>query len=312
LIVVGAAVTLNTVHEAYLAELPEDLRPDPLPHRRSTWWRWRDTEVHVERIGDPAAPRRALMLHGAGGNTAAMWPYAALTATRGYHVVVPDLPGYGRTLVPRPGAVRYPDWVGLACDLAVAERAAHGGPLLLIGASMGGMLAYEAATRTGVADRVVVTCLFDPRDPAARRHIGRLPWLGAAARPLLRLLAGPLADLRVPIRWIANMRAIANTDSLVELVLRDEHGGGNHVPLGFVRSFLESAPAVEPERADVPEIVLAHPAADRWTPVEISLSFFERISAPKRLVLLEGAGHYPVEAPGAHQLAETIADIARR
>lgn len=75
---------------------------------------------------------------------------------------------------------------------------------------------------------------------------------------------------------------------------------------GFVRSFLDSAPAVEPEDATGPAVVLAHPADDRWTPTEVSLRFFERIAAPKELVLLEGAGHYPVESPGAHQLVDAI------
>jgi alpha-beta hydrolase superfamily lysophospholipase len=294
------------VHEAYLRRLPADLRSGPLPPRASTWWRHGGTEVHVERVGDPVAPRRAVLLHGAGGHAAAMWPFAALAARRGVHVVVPDLPGYGRTRVPRPGAVRYRDWVALACDLLRAERAAHDGPLLLVGASLGGMVAYDAATRTGAADALLVTCLPDPRDPVVRRHLTRVPWLGAVARPALRLLAGPLADVRVPVRRLTNMRAIANDPELIDLVVRDRRGGGGRVPLGFLRSFLDSAPAVEPEEATGPPVVLAHPAVDRWTPTAMSLRFFDRIAAPKELVLLEGAGHYPVEAPGVHQLLDAI------
>jgi hypothetical protein len=49
-----------------------------------------------------------------------------------------------------------------------------------VGASLGGMVAYDAATRTRAADHVVVTCLPDPRDPVMRRHITRFPWLGPA------------------------------------------------------------------------------------------------------------------------------------
>jgi alpha-beta hydrolase superfamily lysophospholipase len=295
------------VHEAYLRRLPADLRSGPPPRRASTWWRHGDVDVHVERVGDPGARRRAVLLHGAGGHSAAMWPFAAAAARRGTYVVVPDLPGYGRTRVPRRGAVRYPDWVALACDLLRAERAAHDGPLLLIGASLGGMVAYDAATRTGAADLVVVTCLPDPRDPVVRRHITRVPWLAAAAGPALRVLAGPLAGLPVPVRWLTNMRAISNSAELVDLVVRDRHGGGGRIPLGFLRSFLDSAPAVEPEDAAGPAFVLAHPARDRWTPTAMSLRFFDRIAAPKELVLLENAGHFPVEPPGAHQLVDAIA-----
>ena len=296
----------DAVHEAYLRRLPSDLRAGPPQPRVSTWWRHAGADVHVERVGDPAAPRRAVLLHGAGGHAAAMWPFASMAARRGMHVVVPDLPGYGRTRVPRPGRVRYPDWVALACDLLRAERAAHDGPLLLAGASLGGMVAYDAATRTGAADALVATCLPDPRDPVVRRHVTRVPWVGATARPALRLLAGPLAGVRVPVRWLTNMRAIANDPGLVDLVVRDERGGGGRVPLGFLRSFLDSAPAVEPEDATGPRVVLAHPEDDRWTPTAMSLRFFDRIAAPKELVLLSGAGHYPVEAPGVHQLVDAI------
>jgi hypothetical protein len=50
-------------------------------------------------------------------------------------------------------------------------------------------------------------------------------------------------------------------------------------------------------------------AEDRWTPTAMSLRFFDRIAAPKELVLLENAGHYPVEAPGTHQLLDAVAPV---
>ena len=289
------------MHDEYLAFLPPALRPDPLPPRVAEVWRWRGHDVHIERTGDEHAPVRLLMLHGAGGNSGLLWPVAAAAAARGCHVVVPDLPGYGRTRVRRPGAVRYPDWVGLACDLVRAEKSDR--PLWILGASMGGLLAYEAATRTGLVDRVIATCLFDPREPLVRRHIGRLGPLGAHA---LRLARGPLGNVRVPIRWVANMRAISNDPAVTALVLADRRGGGNRVPLGFLRTFLWSAPAVEPEDATAPEIVLAHPAEDRWTPVAASLPFYERLATPKKLVLLPDGGHLPVEPRAVAALLDVL------
>ncbi|MCR3719437.1 MULTISPECIES: alpha/beta hydrolase [Prauserella salsuginis group] len=294
------------MHEAYRRFLPSELRAEPPPRRESTWWRWRGADVHVERVGDPDAPVRAVAFHGAGGHAALMWPYAALAARRGVHVVVPDLPGYGDTRVPDRSAVRYADWIEVACALTSAERETHDGPLWLIGASMGGMVAYEAATRTCGVDRLIATCLLDPRDAEARRAAARHPWLGAAAGPLLRVSAGPLAGAAVPLRWLTNMRGIANDPELVDVVLADRRGGGNRMPLGFFRSFFESAPAVEPEVATGPHVVLAHPADDRWTPAALSLRFFDRIAASKEYVPLEAAGHFPVESPGAERLAELL------
>lgn len=295
------------MHAEYLARFPQQLRPDPLPRPESTWWSWEGADVHVERVGDPTATgTRAIFLHGAGGHAAALWPYVAAAAARGAHIVVPDLPGYGRTRAPHLGAVRYQDWVRLACDLIREEREGFDGRLVLVGASMGGMLAYDAATRTGLVDGVVATCLLDPRRSDARRCVGVRPWIGTAAPLLLAGAVGPLGRLRLPMRWLTRMRAIANSPGFTDLVLHDARGGGNRMPLGFVRSFLRSAPAVEPEDASLPWLVLAHPDEDRWTPLSVSRGFFDRLACPKELVVLEGAGHFPIELPGAAQLVDVI------
>ncbi|GAA2852865.1 lysophospholipase [Actinoplanes cyaneus] len=298
--------------DQYASFLPADLRPDQALRPESTWWRRRDVEAHIERVRRPESPLRVLLIHGAGTHAAALWPLAGAIATRGVEVVVPDMPGYGRTRVGRPGRVRYDDWVAFAVDLARAEAAADPRPLVVFGTSMGGMIAYEVAARSGVVTAAGATCLLDTRDPAVRRHAARFRWLGAVARPALRTVA-PVADnLRVPIRFLADMRAIANDPGLVRVVVADRLGGGGRVPLGFLRSFLQATPSVEPEDFTACPFLLTHPAADRWTPPELSIRFFDRIAAPKELVLLQNAGHYPVEAPGVHQLADALEEMRDR
>jgi alpha-beta hydrolase superfamily lysophospholipase len=89
-------------------------------------------------------------------------------------------------------------------------------------------------------------------------------------------------------------------------VARDRLGGGGRVSLRFLRTYLASVPEVEPEEFTACPVVLAHPADDRWTPVELSLPFFERLASGKRLVMLEGCGHMPVEEPGLTRLAEAL------
>ncbi|GAA1452135.1 alpha/beta hydrolase [Nocardiopsis tropica] len=296
------------MNDPYMARMPLSFRTGPHVRRESTWHEHGDVIMHADRIGDPGARRRVIFLHGAGGHSGLLWPFSAAVARRGLYVVAPDLPGYGRTEVGDRSAVRYTDWVSVADEFVRAERDAHDGPLIVAGASMGGLLGYDVATRTGAVDALVATCLLDPRDPAARRRISRHAWLGDAAPRLMRVVAGPLAGVSVPMRWLANMAAISNDPQLTRVVLRDRLGGGTSMPLGFLRSFLEWEPAVEPERAGGFGVVLAHPAEDRWTPVEISLPFFERHAGPRKLVLLEGAGHFPVEEPGAGQLVEAIVD----
>ncbi|MDK1358777.1 alpha/beta hydrolase [Arthrobacter sp. zg-Y1219] len=275
--------------------------------RSTSIWKWRDSHVHVEHIGSPEAPVRMLLVHGAGGNSAAMWPYAAHLSKLGAHVTVADLPGYGKTTTRQLGRVRYGDWQQLLVDLVRKEDDER--PLVMMGASMGGMLAYDAAAATGLASRLVVTCLLDPRDPGVRRRLTWHPALASMAAPAMAVAAGPLANVRVPIRWIADMRHVANGQGLVDEVIADKSGGGGRVPLGWMRSFLESLPLVEPERFTDTPVLMIHPGNDRWTPLEVSQPFFNRVAAEKSLVVLEGCGHFPVEQPGFTQMLNAVSTL---
>ncbi|MCU1444187.1 MAG: hypothetical protein JWQ59_2337 [Cryobacterium sp.] len=274
--------------------------------RSSNFWTWEQCQVHVEHVGDADAAVRIILVHGAGGNGAAMWPFAARLSAIGARVTVPDMPGYGDTYVPEPGAVRYDHWRRMLVDLIRHEDDSR--PLIIIGASIGGMLAYDAAALTGLASSVVVTCLLDPRDPAVRHRLTWHPAIARLAAPMMRVLAGPFANVRVPIKWIADMRHIANDQGLVREVLGDRCGGGGRVPLGWMRTFLESVPVVEPEQFHTP-ILMTHPAEDRWTPLSLSQPFFDRIAGPKSLVMLERCGHFPVEEPGLSAMMNAVAQF---
>lgn len=274
--------------------------------RASAVWEWEGHRIHMERVGDSDAPVRILLVHGAGGNAAAMWPYSARLAATGALVTVPDLPGYGETVTPRPGGIRYDHWRRMLTDLVRSQADTR--PLIIVGASVGGMLAYDTAATTKLASAVIVTCLLDPRDPAVRARLTPTPALARFAGPALRLLAGPLAAVRIPVRWAADMRNIANDPALVREVVADRRGGGGRMPLGWMRTFLESMPVVEPEHFDTP-LLMAHPAEDRWTPLAISLPFYDRVAASKSLVTLEGCGHFPIEQPGVAQLVDAVAGV---
>jgi alpha-beta hydrolase superfamily lysophospholipase len=112
--------------------------------------------------------------------------------------------------------------------------------------------------------------------------------------------------LRLPVRWFSNMEGVVNEPEFVRLACEDPIGGGNRVPLRFMRSLLAIRPAIEPEDFDLCPVLLAHPAADRWTTIEASRPFFDRINGPKELVMLENCGHLPIEEPGLSRLEEVL------
>lgn len=297
--------------DRYARFLPEQYRPPVGERPESTYWMWGEQRVHIARAARPESRVRVMALHGAGGYSGLLWPYAAIAAREGYEVMCPDLPLYGDTVVSEPASVRYRDWIDVLCELVAAEKSRDGRPLVLLGASMGGMLAYEVAHRTRLVDRVIATCLLDPADRSARRAAARFDLLGGPAPQLLRTLAAVAGGVRVPVRWMADMANMSLNAELSGVCARDPRGGGVRVPIGFLASFFGYS-HTRPEDYDGPPVLLTHPADDRWTPPDVSIRFLERIRADTEIVMLDGCGHLPVEEPGLTQLADAMWTVLGR
>lgn len=292
---------------------PADFRYEryfpPLPvgvPRVAEVWTWQQHRVHVEHVGEPDAPVRVVLVHGAGGNAAAMWPLAAQLACLGARVTVPDLPGYGRTLTRQPHKVQYHHWGDLMADLVAKEADAR--PLIIAGASLGGMLALDAATRTGHADAVVATCLLDMSNSAVREATFRTSWLAKLGPALLTIAAGPLASTRLPLRWVSRMHKITNDKDLLAELLADHRGAGTRSSLRWMRSLVEAQPHTPAEKVTVP-VLLVHGDQDRWTPMPLSLDYLRRIPAPTAAVPLVGSGHFPTEDAGLATLLNSVAHV---
>ncbi|GAC68119.1 alpha/beta fold hydrolase [Gordonia soli] len=298
-----------------------DLLPEPWRSRASatppqeSWWRWelhgRPVDVQIARAPRPDARVRVMVIHGAGGHSGALWPAAAVLADNGAEPLAPDLPLYGRTRLDEPGRVRYADWVDLLTDLVIAETDRDPRPLIVFGASMGGMLAYEVAARTGRVAAAVATCLLDlSGDRAAVRAATRWPLIGQFAPTTLPTIARFVGDVRIPIGWIAPLDRMSADSRLSRLCATDRRGGGGRVPIGFLADAMTFA-HTPPEEYAGPAVTLVHPAEDAWTPPALSRRFLDRIAGPTSMHLLDGCGHYPIERPGIDRLAEIAAGLAR-
>ncbi|NMO20119.1 alpha/beta hydrolase [Pyxidicoccus fallax] len=265
--------------------------------------------VHLDCWRRPEAPVTLVVVHGGGGNGRLLAPFGAVAAALGYEVVAPDLPGYGLTRVSDKRSLVYDDWRDTLAAVLEAEAGRSRRPLVVFGASMGGMLAYDVTARTRIPAGLMATCFLAPREPEVRRRMVRWPWMSGLAGPMLTALPFLTDPLPVPMRLAGNMLAIANTPELAQAIAVDPLAGGTWMPGRFLRTFLESEPLVPPESFDVCPVLLTHPADDRWTEVSLSRPFFERLRVPKRLVLLENAGHFPVEEPGVSQLRQALSDF---
>jgi alpha-beta hydrolase superfamily lysophospholipase len=175
--------------------------------------------------------------------------------------------------------------------------------------SLGGLLAYQAAARSRRVVGLIASTLADPREPAVRHGFARTKLLGSAGLWTLQKLA-PLTDgLPLPMRFMSKMDRISNKPELAALCSRDPLGGGNWVPARFLRSLMETPPDLEPEDFRVCPVLLTHPGVDRMTEISLSRRFFDRLAAPKRMVVLEGASHMPTEHPGVDQMEAAVLEF---
>lgn len=203
---------------AYSAFYPPELRAQ-ITAPEHTWWPWRGNHVHVACTHNADAHARVLVIHGAGGHSGALWPIASLIAAQGIDVSAIDLPLYGLTKTPHPQDIRYQDWVNVLVDYIDAHS--DNRPLILVGASIGGLLASEVAARSRRVHAVVATCLLNPRTWQAQAHMTTFGPFGVLSGLVAPLARGPITRIMIPMRWVANFRRMSRNPQLSALCARD-------------------------------------------------------------------------------------------
>ncbi len=287
----------------YGARLPEAFQlSDERPEEE--WFQWRDVDVHIDRLPAPDALLKLVLLHGMGGYGRMVLGFGAEYRPALCEVVAPDLPGYGLTRVPAR-RILYSEWISCAENLIKAELRRDGRPVVLFGLSFGGMVAYQAACRAPV-EGLMATTLVDMTDPEAAAGVSRYVRPSRMMLPLAKRAPRFLTGLRIPMRQLGKVYVISNDAELSRLVGKDPYGGGSSMPLSFLQSIMVTAPALAPEEFKRCPVLLVHPAVDRMTNIAFSRRFFDRLAAPKRMVVLDGAGHWPIEEPGATQMRESV------
>jgi alpha-beta hydrolase superfamily lysophospholipase len=86
--------------------------------------------------------------------------------------------------------------------------------------------------------------------------------------------------------------------------LEDPLLGRLRVPLRFLRTLHRTGLAEETLPCP---LLLVHPGADAWTPVELSRRTFDRLRGRKRLRVLTNGSHLPVERPAYDELEAEFA-----
>jgi alpha-beta hydrolase superfamily lysophospholipase len=295
--------------------LPERLRLTGADAPREEFWGWCGHHVHLDRYRNPEASARVVLHHGVGTNGRQMsLILGAPLAKRGFETVALDNLGYGLTQVKRGSSPSYDDWVNVVIDFLAYERSRDDRPIVLYGLSAGGMLAYHVAAKApkGTLHGIVGMTFLDQRIQQVRDETAH-DWLSArVGMPLMTQLAKtPAARAKYPMTLASKMSALANNpQAMKDVLLKDNTAAASWVSVRFLDTYGNYTPAVEPEDFDACPILLTQPAADRWTPLHLSELVLKRITkVPVRTVMLENAGHLPLEDPGLQQMEEAIAEF---
>ena len=262
--------------------------------------------IHIDHYKVEQAKARIVLFHGVGGNGRLLSFIAIPLMRNGYEVVCPDLPLYGYSQY--EGTVTYDLWV--KCGIEIVEHFQEDKmPIFLFGLSAGGMLAYQVANECQNIRGIMASCILDQRNKDVTRQTARSPFIAVIGNSLLSIthkIAGPI---KLPMKMVANMKAIANDRQLAELLMKDRKSSGARVPLAFLYSMLHPIIKIEPEDFTICPFLLLHPGDDRWTNIKLSRLFYDRLACDKEIHILDGAGHFPIEEKGLKQLEKACVDF---
>ena len=280
------------------------------------FWNWTDKSIGWSVVGDSNVEKAVLLIHGFGANTN-HWRFNQPVLAELLPTYAIDLLGFGRSDQPRArlkdepvseDAVHYDfdlwgQQVADFCD-EVVQR-----PVLLVGNSIGGVVALRAAQLLGERCRgvVLIDCaqrLMDDKQLATQpawmawirpllKTLVRQRWLSTA----LFLNAARPAVIRSVLRQAYPSGANID-DDLVDLLFQPtQRKGAAEAFRGFINLFDDYLAPQLMENLAVP-VDLIWGERDPWEPIEEAKCWKETLDCVQSLSVIPGAGHCPHdEAP---------------
>lgn len=264
----------------------------------------RRINLEIYESADKTAPV-IVFSHGIAGYARVLLPLVIPLFKKGYTLVVPDLQGYGYNEGVN-GDFEWNAHVANLKDAVAYAQMVYQGPIWLGGASMGGPLAYEAASAIDSVEGLLCWCLWDFSDREFMLNETKTKGLTFALIPILKFLAKFLGRMRIKTYALVSYDTLTDSKEFVELLKADPQAG-THVTLKGAASLLaDSKPKVSHEAYKKPVLVV-QPGADRMTPVKYVKRTFERLgSAKKHYVEIPEIAHFPTDKDSYRVWAEEV------
>jgi alpha-beta hydrolase superfamily lysophospholipase len=245
--------------------------------------------VHVRRWAAGDAARLVVLVHGYGEHIGRYEHVAQALQARGSTVIGPDHIGHGRSEGER---VLVEDFEAIVDDLgAVVGEARADYPVVMVGHSMGGLVATRYAQRH--PDELAGLVLSGPAVGLAPVFEG---WLAAPEPP-----SDP-----IDVATLSRDPAVGEAYAADPLVW---HGGWKRPTLeAWVAA--EKAIAAGPGFGELP-LLYIHGADDQLVPVDLARPVIERLAGPEtEMHVLDGARHEVFNELGKEQTIEMVTSFA--
>ena len=268
-------------------------------------WMWRGYQINYQTAGETGAA--VLLIHGFGASVG-HWRKNIPVLAQNCRCYAIDLIGFGASAKPQPGAeieYTFETWGELVVDFC---REVIGSPTILVGNSIGCIVALQAAVTEPASVRGVASLNCSLRLLHDRKRI-EMPWYRRWGTPVLQSI------LNVPDIGKFFFQQLAQRKVVRKILLQ-----AYHQPAAVTEELINilMAPAADPGAADVflkftayswgplPEDLLPQlscpaiaiwGAADPWEPIDLGRELMN-VATVDEFIELANVGHCPQdEAP---------------
>ncbi|KAG9013454.1 hypothetical protein FRB94_002528 [Tulasnella sp. JGI-2019a] len=262
----------------------DELKPEPGKGGKRRWVYY-EVWTSPKGRGGPADGCDIIMVHGMGGYTGHYAPMVSTLLVYGFRVIVPDLPGHGRS-TGRHVLIKYPYQLADGVRTAVKDISTLSGPprkRMMMGASLGGYTAPNHKDSATDVDGLYLECPLigvtpdsdlDPVSWVIAKSLGRTP-MGKV--PIVEGVATiATKNERVINEWLADPRG---------------YHGGLRMLTGVTLLHGLKAIANEAKTFDTP-IHIVHGDHDRVTSHVGSVNFIkDAASTDKGITIMPGMEH---------------------
>lgn len=269
---------------------------------------------HLDRWRNPSAKVRLIMHHGLGTNGRMMSMILGVPLHKaGFELVAIDMPGFGCTPTRHDYTCDFDDWVKISSAFVDHEYENDSRPIVLYGLSAGGGLAFCSAGLNDKVRGVIGMCFMDMRIQAVADAACRNLFMSRIGAPSSHAMnAIGLGWVSIPMWLAGRMSTLVNNPQALHQCYKDGSAASAWITMKFMSSFTTYKPPKEPAEFDTCPILLTQPAEDRWTPLWVSEAYLKDVTkVPVKKVMLDNAGHYPLEDPGLQQMSEAIVSFLK-